>query len=53
MHIEKNVCESIYDTLLNIPGKSRDGLNTRLDLVDMEIGTNLTFKEVNNVSDFL
>ncbi|XP_052299096.1 uncharacterized protein LOC102608724 isoform X2 [Citrus sinensis] len=37
MHIEKNVCESIYGTLLNIPGKAKDGLNSRLDLVDFNI----------------
>ena len=37
MHIEKNVCESIIDTLLNIPGKTKDGLNSRLDLKDMDI----------------
>ncbi|RVX22951.1 hypothetical protein CK203_008266 [Vitis vinifera] len=35
MHIEKNVCESIIGTLLNIPGKTKDGLNSRLDLMDM------------------
>ena len=35
MHIEKNVCESIIGTLLNIPGKTKDGLNSRLDLLEM------------------
>ena len=35
MHIEKNVCESIIGTLLNIQGKTKDGLNTRLDLMEM------------------
>ncbi|KAM6569721.1 hypothetical protein CsatB_017706 [Cannabis sativa] len=37
MHIEKNVCESIIGTLLDIPGKTKDGLNSRLDLVEMGI----------------
>ena len=37
MHIEKNVCESIYGTLLHIPGKTKDGLKSRNDLVDMKI----------------
>lgn len=37
MHIEKNVCMNIVGTLLDIPGKSKDGMNTRLDLVDMKI----------------
>ncbi|KAL3849470.1 hypothetical protein ACJIZ3_011352 [Penstemon smallii] len=32
MHIEKNVCESIIGTLLNLEGKTKDGLNARLDL---------------------
>jgi hypothetical protein len=35
MHIEKNVCDNIIGTLLNIPGKSKDGLNCRKDLEEM------------------
>ena len=35
MHIEKNVCESIINALLNIPGKTKNGLNSRLDLMEM------------------
>ena len=37
MHIENNVCESIYGTLLHILGKTKDGLKSRNDLVDMKI----------------
>ncbi|XP_027922610.1 uncharacterized protein LOC114180495 [Vigna unguiculata] len=37
MHVEKNVCDSIIGTLLNIQGKTKDGLNARLDLVEMGI----------------
>lgn len=37
MHIEKNVFESLIGTLLNIPGKTKDGVKTRLDLVEMGI----------------
>ncbi|XP_039132426.1 uncharacterized protein LOC120269169 [Dioscorea cayenensis subsp. rotundata] len=37
MHIEKNVCENIVGTLLNVDGKSKDNLKCRLDLVDMGI----------------
>ncbi|KAL4016784.1 hypothetical protein IC575_024441 [Cucumis melo] len=37
MHIEKNVLMNIIGTLLNIPGKSKDGLSARLDLVEMNI----------------
>ena len=35
MHIEKNVCESIYGTLLHIQGKTKDSLKSRNDLVEM------------------
>ncbi|KAL0546644.1 hypothetical protein IC582_016556 [Cucumis melo] len=37
MNIEKNVCMNIVGTLLDIPGKSKDGMNSRLDLVEMNI----------------
>ena len=29
MHVEKNVCDSIIGTLLNIKGKTKDGINAR------------------------
>ena len=32
MHIEKNVCESITSTLLNIMGKAKYGLDSHIDL---------------------
>jgi len=34
MHVEKNVCDSIIGTLLNIKGKTKDAINARKDLVD-------------------
>jgi len=37
MHVEKNVCDSLIDTLLNINGKMNDGPNARLDLIEMNI----------------
>ena len=37
MHIEKNVCDSIIGTLLNIPGKTKDSLASRLDLVEIGV----------------
>ena len=37
MHIEKNVCESVVGTLLHITRKTKDGINSRLDYVDMNI----------------
>lgn len=37
MHIEKNVCESILGTLLNLKGKSKDGIKSRKDLEELSI----------------
>ncbi|KAL0536744.1 hypothetical protein IC582_025704 [Cucumis melo] len=37
MHIEKNVCMNILGTLLDIPRKTKDGLNARRDLADLKI----------------
>ena len=41
MHIEKNVYESIIGTLLNVPGKTKDGVNSRLDLLEMGLRSEL------------
>ncbi|KAI5349930.1 hypothetical protein L3X38_002821 [Prunus dulcis] len=41
MHIEKNVCDSIIGTLLEIPGKNIDGIAARLDLLNMGVKTDL------------
>ncbi|XP_074373883.1 uncharacterized protein LOC141714249 [Apium graveolens] len=41
MHIEINICDNILGTLLNIPGKSKDHLNARLDLQEMGIRKDL------------
>ena len=32
MHIEKNVCDAVVGTLMNIHGKSKDGKAARYDL---------------------
>jgi hypothetical protein len=37
MHIEKNICDSIVGTLLEMDGKSKDGPKARLDLEDLKI----------------
>ncbi|XP_028801682.1 uncharacterized protein LOC114756892 [Neltuma alba] len=37
MHLEKNICDSLIGTLLHIPGKTKDGINARLDLVEIGI----------------
>ena len=41
MHVEKNVCDSVIGTLLNIQGKTKDGLNTHQDLAEMGIRSQL------------
>ncbi|XP_062188858.1 uncharacterized protein LOC133892152 [Phragmites australis] len=41
MHIEKNVCENIYGTLLGLDGKSKDNLKARQDLKEMNIREDL------------
>jgi len=37
MRVEKNVCDSLIVTPLNISGKRMDGVNARLDLIEMNI----------------
>jgi len=41
MHLEKNVCKNFIGTLLDILGKTKDGLNARLDLVQLGDRENL------------
>ncbi|KAL0552256.1 hypothetical protein IC582_011364 [Cucumis melo] len=41
MHIEKNVCANLIGTLLDIPGKIKDGVKSRLDLVELNIRSEL------------
>jgi len=37
MHVEKNVCDSIIGTLLNVKGKTKDEINARKDLVEIGV----------------
>ena len=37
MHIEKNICENILSTLLNIPNKTKDTIAARVDLEERGI----------------
>jgi len=46
MHVKKNVCDNLIGTPLNIQGKTKDGVNARLDLVKMKIQENLAPREV-------
>ncbi|TYJ98366.1 uncharacterized protein E5676_scaffold232G001000 [Cucumis melo var. makuwa] len=41
MHVKKNVCQSIIGTLLDINGKSKDGVNARKDLQLLKIRPDL------------
>ncbi|XP_049414815.1 uncharacterized protein LOC125877616 [Solanum stenotomum] len=37
MHIEKNICDNIMGIIMNVKGKTKDTINTRLDLKEMNI----------------
>ena len=41
MHIEKNVCDCIIETILDIKGKTKDNNNSRLDLKEMNLKPHL------------
>ncbi|XP_054821343.1 uncharacterized protein LOC129320126 [Prosopis cineraria] len=45
MHIEKNVCDSLVGMLLHILGKTKDGINARLDMVEMGVRGELASQE--------
>jgi len=46
MHVEKNVCDSLIEKLLNIEGRTKDDVNARLDMIEMNIREELAPKEV-------
>ena len=48
MHIEKNVCDNVVGTLLNMEEKTKDNLKARLDLKLMGIRERLHPKQVGN-----
>ncbi|XP_071685419.1 uncharacterized protein [Lolium perenne] len=41
MHIEKNICDNLIGSFMNIQGKTKDTVNSRLDLEDMGIRRDL------------
>nr|XP_017228842.1 PREDICTED: uncharacterized protein LOC108204064 [Daucus carota subsp. sativus] len=41
MHIEKNICEALLGTMLNIPTKTKDKESVRLDMAEMGIKMDL------------
>jgi hypothetical protein len=42
MHVQKNVFESLIGTLLDMKGKIKEGLNSRIDMVQLDIKKNFT-----------
>jgi hypothetical protein len=52
MHIEKNICDNLLGTFLNIEGKSKDTVNSRLDLEDMGIRKELHLQPVEGGDSF-
>ena len=45
MHIKKNICDSIINTLLNIEGKMKDTLKSRIDLTHLGIRKDLQVQD--------
>jgi len=45
MHVEKNVCDIIIDTLLNIPDKTKDNFKSILDLVEIRLRKELALEK--------
>jgi len=53
MHIEKNICDNILGTLLQIEGKSKDTHNARLDLHKTCLALTGRWKFSSNASSLL
>jgi hypothetical protein len=51
MHIEKNICESLVVTILDIHGKTKDIVNARLVLSDLGIKEKLQFRDEGDTSE--
>ncbi|XP_073121689.1 uncharacterized protein [Henckelia pumila] len=41
MHIEKNIFDNVFNTIMNVPGRTKDNAKSRADLVEMRIRTEL------------
>jgi hypothetical protein len=50
MHVEKNVCEALVNTLLDIPGKTKDTLNAQMYLEEMRLRKDLHYETLENGS---
>jgi hypothetical protein len=50
MHVEKNMCEALIHTLLDISGKPKDTLNAQMDLEEMKLRKDLHQETLENGS---
>jgi hypothetical protein len=50
MHVEKNVCEALVGTLLDVPGKIKDTLNAWMDLEEIKLRKDLNHKTLESGS---
>jgi hypothetical protein len=48
MHVEKNVCEALVGTLLDISDKTKDTLNAGMDLEEMKLRKDLHHETLEN-----
>jgi hypothetical protein len=48
LYIDKNVCEPLIGTLLDISGKIKDTLNTWMDLEKIKLRNNLHHETLKN-----
>jgi hypothetical protein len=48
MHVEKNVCEALVGTLLDIAGKTKDTLKAWMDLEEMKLKKDLHHETLEN-----
>jgi hypothetical protein len=52
MHVQKNVFKSLIGTLLDMKGKTKEGLNSCIDMVQLDIKKNFTlfFKKMESTT---
>jgi hypothetical protein len=50
MHVKKNVCEALINTLLDIPGKTKDTLKARMNLEEMKLRKDIHYETLENGS---
>jgi uncharacterized protein Smg (DUF494 family) len=50
MHVEKNVCEALINTLLDISGKTKDTLKARMNLEEMKLRKDIHHETLENGS---